>query len=422
MVYSEFREKLLSFVFDSPCLEFLADRIGSDNYRGIAPSQHNRYNMSDILIIIEEIYNLVGANDMLIRTTDNSKRAYNLEEERVYSNCVKNIYNRCGKFTQDSLRKNIFVDMERMGFLHRNKEGRSIRSVFLSQKALELLKYKDNPFQRDLIYVDALNLLLKNVTDVLSHYFIVKNDSEEIKKDIYIDIYDFMFFLSFSNCELNGHTYTVDELIEYIDEFHSFSSITREAIKDFILNYCNAKQKGDKTDKRDLHNWKNEAQQVFMLLGQTPYFIENKGKVNMHYLELRTDKGAIFDDIKKLKRSEQQKREYYKQHNITKKLGFELHHIIPLHYATTPMEYYTLDVWENMIYIDGQNHNCLTQTGNKNTKLSFNGNNVILTDITGKLKDLLLKYKEHVEYDVENQTIMLDFNNGIFKPKVQDIV
>ena len=411
MKYLEFKNKLLSYSFGSPCLEFLANRIGSDNYRGLAPSQHNRYEMSDVLIIIEEIHKLVGAKQMQIRTTDSKKRAYNTEEERTYSDCVKNIHNRCGKFTQDSLRKNLFVDMERMGFLHRYKEGKKkVVAVSLTQKALELLEYKDNPFQRDLIYIDALNSLLKNVTDILSHYFIV---NDEKKKATHIDIYDFMYFLSFSNCELNGHTYTVDELIEYIDEFHSFSPIVREAIKDFISDYCNAQQNGDKTDKRDLHNWKNEAQQVFKLLGQTPYFSEAKGKKNMHYLELRTEKGAIFEDIKKLKRSEQQKNEYYKNHNISKKKGFELHHIIPLHYATTPNEYYTLDVWENMIYIDGYNHSFLTQTGNKNSKLSFNNTDVILTDLTGKIKEMLLKQHDNVEYDVEKQPIMLHFNDGI---------
>ena len=47
---------------------------------------------------------------------------------------------------------------------------------------------------------------------------------------------------------------------------------------------------------------------------------------------------------------------------IVNKYGFELHHIVPLLYATNRNQFDVLDTWKNMIYIDGFTHNIITQT------------------------------------------------------------
>ena len=101
------------------CINFIVERIKSNNYRGIQISQHNRYTKDDILIILHEIYNLVGEGLMQIRTTDLSKRPQNIDGEEKYAELTNNISIKLSRCTQDSLRKNIFVDMHRMGLINR---------------------------------------------------------------------------------------------------------------------------------------------------------------------------------------------------------------------------------------------------------------------------------------------------------------
>ncbi|GAA8680465.1 hypothetical protein Kyoto142A_05760 [Helicobacter pylori] len=116
------------------CLKFLANRIKSSDYRGLHLSQHNRYDQNKIKTIIQAIFNEVGEDFLQIRTTDMSKRPSNIIGEEVYAKVVDNIcksempQDNLGKknqVTQDSLRKNLFVDMHRMGLIERynkNKE------------------------------------------------------------------------------------------------------------------------------------------------------------------------------------------------------------------------------------------------------------------------------------------------------------
>lgn len=72
------------------CIKFLAQRVQSDNYRGLQISQHNRYTQQEVLIILQEIYTLCGSELMQIRTSDLSKRPHNIEgEENMPSLQVK---------------------------------------------------------------------------------------------------------------------------------------------------------------------------------------------------------------------------------------------------------------------------------------------------------------------------------------------
>ena len=101
------------------CLKFLAKRILSNNYRGVQLSQHNRYDVNIISTMLVEMYNIVGINKMRIRTTDLSKRPHNTPDEYIYANYVNVLMNKIGRCTQDSVRKNLFVDLHRMGLINR---------------------------------------------------------------------------------------------------------------------------------------------------------------------------------------------------------------------------------------------------------------------------------------------------------------
>lgn len=146
------------------CLKFLAKRLQSKDYRGIQISQHNRYTKKEILVILQEIYALVGSNLMQIRTTDLSKRPQNVGGEELYAQLTHNISLKLSRCTQDSLRKNIFVDMHRMGLISRFNAKKQELSPFangtkkfisLTKLGLALLQEK-SLFTQNLLFTRAL--------------------------------------------------------------------------------------------------------------------------------------------------------------------------------------------------------------------------------------------------------------------------
>ena len=102
--------KLLTIDPSKKCLVFLHERILVDNYRGLQISQHNRYTYEQVVGMLEIFYDLVNDNKMNIRTTDLSKRPFNTPDEYIYAEYTNKVIKKYGKGTQDSIRKNLFVD------------------------------------------------------------------------------------------------------------------------------------------------------------------------------------------------------------------------------------------------------------------------------------------------------------------------
>lgn len=78
------------------------------------------------MVILRNLYKIVGTEKLHIRTSDSSKRPINNEKELKYSKYVNEIQKQTGRCTQDSLRKNIFVDLNRMGLINRYSDDELI--------------------------------------------------------------------------------------------------------------------------------------------------------------------------------------------------------------------------------------------------------------------------------------------------------
>lgn len=406
-----FTDKLISIDPSKNCLKFLASRVLSDNYRGMQISQHNRYTADDLIVLLENIYKLVGNSKMVIRTTDLSKRSYNLPEEYIYAEYVNKVSSILGRCTQDSVRKNLFVDLHRMGLIDRYNdygekiypyEKSKIKYVSITEEGKEFIDNKNNLFTKNRLYTKAIDILTKGLASELFEVARVGEKGE-------INIYEFMFFLSFMGCELNGQVYTRSELTEYLYEYKSMSKFQKATVINIVENYCRPQNfSGNKINKRDFGNWKNESQQIFMLMKDSIFF-----ELRNETLHIRFGQNAIYENDIKFKRSIQAKQDYYTKHNIDKKLGFELHHIIPLLFAKNHNAFDVLDSWENMIYIDGYTHNKISQTNNKNYVLEFNDKTLILKDGSGNLDNVICEYDINVKYDPENKIVMLNYNTNI---------
>ena len=407
MTYGEFRDALCNIDMSKNCFKFLADRIASDDYRGIQCSQHNRYDMDVIFTMVDELYKVAGKEKMVIRTADLKKRPINLPEEATYAIYVDNLSKKLGRCTQDSVRKNLFVDLHRMGLIERYKpdgtklspyENGTKKYVRISDLGLDFINESHTLLERKLRYTRAIDTLTKGLADELLSI---------VELDGAIAATEFQFFFSFCGEELNGHRYHSAELVEYIKEFRRLSRYQREYAVRVVKEYCDPKAfKGDKTDKRDFHNWLNETQQIFMLMSQTAYY-----ELSNDELCIRVGKDALYENKEKFIRSKAEKDEYFKQHSVDRTKGFELHHIVPLCWAKTALEFSTLDVWENLIYIDGYKHSIITQNGNQHIKLGFVGEDMTFTDFNDN--ELYCAKDKNVLYNAGHQSLMLSYNEKL---------
>ena len=403
-----------SIVPGNESLEYLERRIGDDNYRGSRSSQHNRYTLDQIHTILALFYDHVGDGLMRIRTTDIGRRPHNLPEEIVYASFCDKAKGGAGIGTQDAMRKNLFVDLHRMGLIERHGGGREpvdpyggsrIVYVSLTRRGLKLVNPQSSILERQLIFSRAVDTLLKGFVTVLMDILI---GYPEIKK---ITDYEFMFFVSGVQTDPDDDfSFSTDivRAVELLNSFRNLSLLQRRA----AITYCNENlvpqnYVGDKTNKRDFHNWKNKTQQIFFLLGQTAYF-----DAQLDAVCLRTQRISEFDKSVKLNRSNVPKQQYLKLHGIYQKTkGFELHHVVPLSWAELPEHFKLIDDWRNLVYIDGYNHAIITQNGSRNVYMSSDNDSLVLSD---RLKsNVELEYNKNVQYDLKHQKTMLRYNEEL---------
>ena len=407
MTYNDFRKQLCNIDASKSCFSFLADRIGSVNYRGVQFSQHNRYDLNIIYIMLKELYDLVGTEKMIIRTTDLKNRPYNIPEETMYARYVDVLCRKLGRCTQDSVRKNLFVDLHRMNLIERYDANENAldpyargtkKYVKISDLGLDLINSNHTLFERKLRYTRAIDTLTKGLADQLLDIATI---------DGFITETEFQFFFSFIGKELNGHIYSKTELLDFIKEFRMTSKYQQKFAINTVKEYCDpATFVGDKTKKRDYHNWLNETQQIFMLMGQTAYYEESNGALN-----IRVGEDSLYENKEKLVRSKNEKEAYFSHHSVNKQPGFELHHIVPLCWAKNALEFSMLDVWKNLIYIDGYKHSIITQKNNEHVRLAFVDGDISLKNFNDD--EIYCKKGENVLYKESNQIIMSRYNDDL---------
>ena len=220
-----------------------------------------------------------------------------------------------------------------------------------------------------------------------------------------------MFFIS-AIYSKTSYTIDIDKCMELIESWKLLSNMQQnlavETLKQKLLPNL---FKGDKTNKRDWHNWKNKIDQVYHLFSQSPYF--NVSGINNFNLQLSTHKvttkkGEI---VELPKRSVKAKHEYFKNHNITKKPGYELHHVVPLSWANSAEQYKLFDQWKNMVYIDGFSHAKITQNRNNNVNMIIDGDRIILEDNNDNKVEL--SEGKNILYNNSKLPIMTEYNKSL---------
>lgn len=389
-------------------LEFIDLRIKDEKYRGSRSSQHNRFVMRQIIDILTLLDKYSPNQDLMaIRTTDISKRPENTPEESVYAQFCNDAKSLAGIGTQDAMRKNLFVDMHRMGLINRFDRNKnkldpysrsSVKYVSLNKQGVKLIREK-NILDQYFIFSKGIDNLLGGYIDTILE--IIRDRDYGIEN---IDIYEYMFFVSAIG---SGRSFNigVNKAVELIKSFRNLTSIQRKFVIETLKTELNPKKfHGTKIDKRDFGNWYNKVVQVFYLLNQTVYF-EVRGK----QLILKDGKNFFSEaTINRLDRSLNEKHQYFVNHRIEKTLGFELHHVIPLAWAENIYHFKMLDKWENMIYADAYNHAKITQNKNRNVVMDFVKDDMILADYSNNT--VYLKYRENISYEPAHKLIMKKYN------------
>jgi len=354
----EILEEIVSIQLDNQFLNYIVSRIQDNNYRGLHISQHNRYDLDRLIKILVGINKVV--NNRIFKIPLGDDKGIQKPDCTEYYSIVKSVKNLAGVGTINSLKKNFFVDFQKLGLLHRfdknNKEiikRSGIHYAQLTPLAIQLVN--SSLVQQYKIFTDALDNLFKNEITRLAETLYYSD-----YKDTSIGIIEFMLIMSDDRTQIN------DDKIDLISSYRTLKPWQQKKAINLLKKYCNPKNfKGDKTKKRDFGNWKNESQQIFSLLKNTVYF-----DITQNSLKLNTGMYGIFTDIQIKRRSSGAKQEYLQEHGIKKKIPtFELHHVIPFSAARNKIEFELIDHWKNLVYLRDDKHAELTKNRDRNMVL-----------------------------------------------------
>jgi hypothetical protein len=406
------------------CVEFLRERLKSSDYRGWHYSQHNRYTFDDVVEIFKILHGFTKESDsncLTIRTTDISKRPKSYPHEQIYSKFCREIREKIGKGSEDAMRKNFFVDFHRMNLLKRHDElgkeievgvkPRKVSKVSISKLGKELINASSR-FEKYLVYSKAVDFLLQRIMEPL---VILMRDHENK-----LETEEFQFFVSFLGKELDGQIYNSQKISKFLKEYRNLRDAQKNHLITEMKNYCNPQKfSGNKKDKRDFHNWRNGVQQFFSLLDTAAYFeLDNKKK--KLFLGKTQTSDEDLKQITKIVRSNTQKQKYFSEHQISKKLDFDLHHIRPLFWVKNSAELKLTDDWRNMIYIRADEHAKITRSWYKVNRIRLslqeNNDNLFLSDFKVN-KDSIIEFrnKENLHYNPNKRKLLLDYNKEMLK-------
>lgn len=348
-------------------IKYIADRVLSNDYRGVQCSQHNRLTFDYFSNLVSVIYDVAGASIFDIHIGDD--KGERQQQAYTYYKVVERIKACVGKGTINSVKKNTFPDIARMGFLNRyDKDGEKIiegtsrsgvYSVGLSELGVKFAKA--TAFEKIKLFTDGVDILTKNAASELVELLYL-NDYGIDK----IDILEFMYILSDDRKEI-----TSNDKLRLLLDYRRLTTAEKNKLDENLKAFCDPQNRRDfdnKTLLRDYGNWKNESQQIYGLLANSTYF-----KVEGTELILNTGNYGLFSA--QANRGAKAKTDYFKNHNVNKTVGYDLHHIVPFAKAQNKSDAVFVDDFKNLIYLSDKKHAEFTISGSKNVILKYTQNN-----------------------------------------------
>lgn len=411
----EFFKKLTGIQPALGCLEFLYHRILRDDYRGTHKLQHYRWNSKYIKLVLKNLKEFSDENGFLYHTKGDIYDDYIYKNDEIpFAEFLRalnfDLMNEgVGSTTDMVVRKIIFVNLQRMGFVERYSKNKELckigtrgqyRFVRITKSGLDFVN-ATSLFEEQKILGIALDAvfdgLVQDILELLTFFD---------EKQRFLSIDEMTFFVSYLGKIYNEKILTKEKIVEFILEFRQLGA-RQNVVVDLVNDFCNPNNfSGTKTDKRDLHNWKNEAQTLFDSLDLMSYFEFDRNRKKLFLRTQIEGKKVVF------KRSQKIKQEYFENHAVKEDDIFELHHIVPFYFAKNIEAVKIIDAWQNLIYIDANSHKRLTRKSGRNAiRLNFNGKDVVLDNFLGF--DLCLKFEENAKYNPNLQNVMREYNRKL---------
>jgi hypothetical protein len=393
----------------------IRERLMGGQYRGEHKSQHNRTSsiMTKVKKIMQAIELYGGDNNgrLMMPPGDDEK------EKEEYNKCRdhENFYKMLEYLRQNlvavksnSLRKNIFVDLEKMGYIERcPKNKKPFKTVALTENGLQLANDED----MDSCYRSHQQALLKL-----------------IEKDYHDKVLNIM--AETGHLDIDECMYFIDKIIPYEDSVRRISMYrklskpqrknidryVKEEIKK-INKLVNEKIKLDgnsnryKNYQRDFSNWKNLAGQNFAILSMMNSF----KRVRRGRLDLK-DNVTVYNKGIKFERNQRQRKVYNEWHGcLDLKTGSTIaHHLYDFSNAKTEKEKERIDHHKNMLRLLPEEHNKLPTTDNPYVVLlAHDGNGQIIVGHIDDHSDTIVL--NNCIYDNNNFLEMQKYNTMLIK-------
>jgi len=285
-----------------------------------------------------------------------------------YYKIVKLVKQKSGKGTINSIKKNTFPDIARMGFITRFDrsdnvidEIQSRTTVFAVQLSSLGNKFTSaNIFEQVKMFTDGVDKLTSNIGSELAELLYLNDFGID-----YLELIEFMYIFSDDRLGI-----TSNDKLRFLVDYRRLSPNQKQKLDDNLKKYCdprNRRKNADKTLLRDYSNWKNESQQIFGLLSNSAYFKSLNNRLALNSGDL-----GVFN-VEVLRRGGG-KKEYFEEHNVNKENGFELHHIIPFSKASNRADLGPIDDFKNLIYLHNKKHEEFSSKGNRHIRLRYDNN------------------------------------------------
>lgn len=355
-------------------INYIVERVTKSDYRGFQCSQHNRLTFKYFSDLVDIIYSISKGDVFAIHVGDDNGELQ--PQANIYYQIVDEVNKATGKGTINSVKKNTFPDIARMGFLDRyDKNGQKINErvsrtgiYFVGLSRLGIQFAESNNFQKIKLFTDGIDVLTQNTASELVEILYFNDFGIDC-----IDILEYMYIFSDDRKEI----YLNDKL-DLLIEYRKLTPTQKQKVDKLLKLFCdpiNRRNYQNKSLLRDYSNWKNESQQIFGLFANSTYF-----KVDNNKLILNTGNYGLFDSH--VNRGEKAKSEYFKQHNKNRTTGYQLHHIIPFSKAQNKSDAVTIDDFRNLIYLKEEKHSEFTRAGTENVIMKHKENdpNIIFLD------------------------------------------
>jgi hypothetical protein len=362
--------------FYSEVENYLNNRISDPkNYRGMHLAQHNRLPIEKLIVILQSIRSAVGIAWFIEPANDDpapTRKHDPLQPRRIPSGMIlqdcaeyylilDEIYNAQVEkvsATFNSLKKNIFPNLEGMGLLQRDDSGQRTggnKKARLSPVAINFLDGNERVQKK--IFSECNERILKPIVEILD-VVLEKFDT--------INVYEMMLFLTDESINL-------ERKMELISKYKGMKKLQVIELHDSIQTRMNRSMGSNvaKIDKLDWHNWWNESRQMTDMLETVVGF-------NVYQDDQIMKAGNAEAIVFSASRSQNVRREALSWHSLTSKEDWDLHHILPVEYATSSSDLKQIDDKRNLLYIPSSIHKTIPNTSNRMVQFAYDATHVIL--------------------------------------------